>query len=108
MSFKDKMVADLASVFFNEEHFAEPATYLSRLGVSTSLAVIFDAKYSEIGFEETKVQTREIVAWARESAMPPLYDKDTKAKLVVRGTTFQIISAQPDGAGLVDLVLHRA
>jgi len=107
MSFKDDMAADLQNVFFNEGDFAESASYYPVTGPAIPVSVIFDSIYSENELQEAVVQGREISCQVRESQLPADYDKTPRRPLTVRGIKFTILSAQPNGVGVVTLVLQK-
>jgi hypothetical protein len=106
VTFKDDMAADLQNVFFNEGEFAESAAYHPPSGPSIPVSIIFDSIYTENEFQEAVVQGREISCQVRESQLPADYDKP-KRRLNARGVMFTILSAQPNGVGVVTLVLQK-
>lgn len=101
------MGSDLQNVFFNENHFAYPAIYRPSAGEPVNISVIYDNRYTEVEFQEAAVQSRQITVLTRETGLPVNYARDPGARLTVFSWTFTILIVKPDGAGVVELVLHR-
>lgn len=105
--FVDSLDADLGSVFFGEGDFTEPATYNPASGVSYPVNVLYDDPYAEPNPQGggAKVQTRAPVIMVQESAITGgAGPGDT---VTVRGVTYKVISAEPNGVGVLTLALHR-
>lgn len=106
MTLRDDMLADLPKVFFNENDFAESASYRLKAGTVSPVSVIFDAVYSEIELQEAYVQGKAIAATIAEASLPTGYGKGDQ--ITIRSRAYSIITVQPDGAGVVVLTLHKA
>jgi hypothetical protein len=103
MGFKADINSDLSSVFFNTEEFAVSAVYNPAGGTSYAIKGIFDEAYegvnpngAEVMSTQPKIQTA--VSFVRGVSGPG----DT---ITIEGTTYKIREYQPDGVGLVDLLL---
>lgn len=105
--FVDSLDADLGSVFFSASDFTEPATYIPASGDSYAVHVLFDDPYSEPDPQGggARIQTRAPVIMVQESAITGgAGPGDT---ITVRGVTYRVISAEPNGVGVLTLALHR-
>jgi hypothetical protein len=105
MTLRDDMLADLDNVFFNQEDFAESASYRLRAGTVFPVTVIFDAVYSEAELQEAYVQGRAVAATMAEASLPAGHGKGDS--ITIRTRLYSIITMQPDGAGVVVLTLHK-
>jgi hypothetical protein len=105
--FLDALDADLGSVFFGESDFTEPATYVPASGVPYSLHVLFDDPYADPDAQGggSKVQTRAVTVTVRESAI--LTGAKPGDAITVRGITWKVISAEPNGVGVLTLAVHK-
>jgi len=105
--FVNALDGDLGTVFFGEGDFTEPALYLPASGASYALNVLFDDPHAEPSPQSggAKVQTRAPVVLVRESSISG--GAKPGEKITVRGITWKIISAEPNGVGVLSLALHK-
>lgn len=105
--FLDDLEADLDAVFFGADDFTEPATYLPAAGGSLALHVLYDDPYSDPEPQAGggKVQSRAVTATVRESAITG--GAKPGDRITVRGITWKVISAEPNGVGVLVLALHK-
>lgn len=106
--FVDSLDADLGSVFFGEGDFTEPGTYIPASGdPSYAVNVLFDDPYADPNPQGggAVVQTRAPVVMVRESAIIGGAAKGDQ--ITVRGITWKVITAEPNGVGVLSLALHK-
>lgn len=92
------MSIDDLTPFFNTAEFAVSATWSES---SKPVDVIFDDSFSDPLGISSSVPT----ATANAAHMPNVARGQT---LVIKGVTYKIDDIQPDGTGLIDLILKKA
>jgi len=105
--FVNALDGDLGKVFFGEGDFTEPALYLPASGASYALNVLFDDPCADPSPQGggAKVQTRAPVVMVRETQLAG--GAKPGDRITVRGNTFKVISAEPNGVGVLSLALHK-
>lgn len=90
---------DLTAFFDTVNGFAETVTYNG----SSELAGIFDNAYVKVDLG-TGVESRHPAVVMRAADVPDVAHGDT---IVRDGTTYHVIGVEPDGAGVVVLLLEK-
>lgn len=80
----------------------ENALYTPAVGGARSIRVIFTVAYQELDLLAGGVETTLPVARCRAADVMGIKNKE---KIEIRGVTYYVRSVQPDGAGLVRLLL---
>jgi len=104
-SFMTQMETDLEEGFFNDEEFADEYTYIHQNGYSFPLTGIFD--------EDTVLVDPDTMASV--TSRNPLFTCQTSDfkfsptkgdKMIINGTNYQVVHAEPDGTGVSEIELH--
>lgn len=96
------ITGDLSAIF-DTDVFAERAIYRAGgTGAGVEVAGIFDNGHAAQGLGALAGEGREITFRCREADVPRAQQADT---LALRGTTYRVRSARPDGTGVIVLVL---
>ena len=106
MGLKEQLDSDLTGTFFAEGDFAESAVYRPTTGPEFSLAVLFEDPYVQVepgGQGAIQSQAVRVMAPASKFPHPP----GPGDLLVARGTTYRVVTAEPDGVGVISLCLHE-
>lgn len=105
-TFQNQMEKDLNEGFFNIEEFAIPVTITYKDGYSHIVNAIFDNEYVTVDADAgVEVMSRMPVIWMQETKYKRQYNAG--CKVCVQGVNYQVIEPQPDGTGLLVLVLHH-
>lgn len=105
-SFQSIMHSDLINVFFNQKEFAEPVAYSHMTGENKAYLGIFNEPYmgtnpgTEIEVITTVPQVR-----IRQDAFARYPTKGDTC--IIRGVTYSVTNARPDGVGVMLLYLNR-
>lgn len=105
MGLKEHMDSDLRGVFFSEQDFAESAVYRPVNGADFLLSVLYSDAYAEVepgGLGAIQAEAVRVVAPAAVFPNPP----GPNDSILLRGRAFRVLSAQPDGLGLVTFTLQ--
>lgn len=108
--FADDLEADINDVFLNIEEFATKGYYTDVEDNMYEIPGIYDDPYEESLPETTiGIQSRGPRFKVQESDLITGVRKGDKINICVRGDnkSFEIVEKQPDGVGLVDLILHE-
>lgn len=90
--------------FLSQAEYAEEAQYVpAGGGVPSTIEVIFDTAYAQA--LDTLAGGSEPVAHCAVAATPGV---SNGAVIVVRGVTYQVVEAMPDGTGWQSLRLRKA
>lgn len=93
-------------------HFAEPEAIIYKPAPSQpefTVRGVLDHYQVEVLDPQTSaaVSTKKTVLGVRQSDFPPGYKHRQKDRLKVRGITYDVVNAEPDGQGWVYLELGR-
>lgn len=109
--FQRDLENDLEDIFLDEDDFAITGTYIPNTGNQYFLDGIYDDPFLSQDIQQSadiqsveitfKVQYDDILI---QSGGAGCRDGD---KILIKGTTFNVIEARPDGVGVVKLILHR-
>lgn len=104
-TFSNQILSDL-SIMFSDQEFAEPVIYYYKNGYVDNIRGIFDEAYTEVnvGFDAMSSALRpRLLIYTGETVFTPAQGD----WLIVRGKSYNVITSEPDGAGLIDLFLHK-
>ena len=93
------------SVFLDPDDFAEPWAWESAGGFGEGHGIFSDAHGAAFGGEFAGVSTREPLLALSAADLPP--DAAQGDAVEVRGRSWRAADLQPDGAGLVRVILER-
>ena len=105
-TFMTLMETDLEEGFFNDEEFAGEYVYIHQNGYSFPLTGIFD--------EDTVLVDPDTMASV--TSRNPLFTCQTSDfkfsptkgdKMIIKGTNYQVVHAEPDGTGVSEIELHH-
>ena len=95
---------DLAP-YFNDEDFAEVATWTPTGGSPTSVNVIFDDEYVEIDSGQVGISGSRPMALCPVSAVPAIAEDEP---FDIGGVNYKVAESKPDGTGLMIIILKKA
>jgi hypothetical protein len=104
MAFSDLLLtADRAALAV----LGDPVTYTPGVGSAANVRGVFDAAYQRVDVGHAGVASVGPAVFLRVSDLPSDPSDDADATVTVRGTTYTVHEAQPDGLGGVRLLLHE-
>lgn len=106
---KDDMVTDLEDTFFEDTEFAEDAGTViitHATGTTYSVEGIFDNEFQGVdpSTQNPIISTQPMIQINENDLQEEIHKND---KITVRGQQYHIYSNQPDGVGVVTLLLHK-
>lgn len=104
--FKQGLEQDFDQTFFDLEEFATLAQYTTKSGFTFPIKGIMDQSYVETQ-TNAGIAAQNIVPsfCTKMSAFPikPTFDDI----IVIEGSSYLVLSAEPDGGGVINLILER-
>lgn len=104
MSFADLLAAGDVLV---RETLGESVTYTPGVGSAVIVSGIFDAVYVKVEAGEAGIASQGPSVALTLTDLPSNPADDTGARLTIRGTQYLAYTVEPDGQGMVRLLLHE-
>ncbi len=105
MSLHEIMERDM-DILFRPEDFGEEVVYTPSGGAAVTIYAHFDQAYEAVDSgSQAVVMSTQPKLTVPTSWLPDAADQDDLVR--VRGRNYRVVELQPDGAGLVDVLLHE-
>lgn len=104
MNFSDALAA--ADVLVRET-LGEEVTYTPGVGAEVTVFGVFDAVYVRVDAGESGISSTGPAVALTLTDLPSSPETDTAARVTIRGVEYLAHTVEPDGQGMVRLLLHE-